>query len=88
MKHTPGPWRVEIRNEKKWKADVLYNAKNGFDAFICLGVNVDDARLIAAAPEMLEWLIRYKKDYKGYCLPELDLMIEKATGKKIEEVVK
>lgn len=59
--HTPGPWTVEVRND--WVNsydqlplvcevdDLVIVAKDGM-----IGSNGGDARIIAAAPEMLEAL--------------------------------
>jgi hypothetical protein len=51
MSHTPGPWKV---------SDLDQRAVEGFDGFVVADVRnwpkTDDARLIAAAPELLEAL--------------------------------
>ncbi len=54
-KHTPGPWTVD-ENEMLGR-DIV---SAGSMALVCTQVyNPDDARLIAAAPEMLELLAEY-----------------------------
>jgi len=53
-KHTPGPWRIDI--EETWPADApcFITAYSGGP--LCMVDNREDARLIAAAPELLEAL--------------------------------
>jgi len=47
----------------------------------------ENARLYAAAPEMLEWLIeQYNKTYRVYNMNKLKKIIEKATGLSTKEV--
>ena len=47
----------------------------------------DNARLYAAAPEMLEWIIEeYNKMYRVYNMDKLKKIIELATNKSIEEI--
>lgn len=54
-KHTPGPWTVD-ENEMLGR-DIV---SAGSMALVCTQVySPDDARLIAAAPEMLELLAEY-----------------------------
>ncbi len=58
MKHTPGPWRNE-----GW-GNLIVNSAEGYTILACPGGNPNcpveelqaNARLIAAAPEMLETL--------------------------------
>ena len=54
-KHTPGPW--ETRRSPAWSKDVDIGKIGVFQnlAFVS-SLNEDDARLIAAAPELLEAL--------------------------------
>ena len=99
LKHTPGPWdyfgrMVHIpyfKNDKKQKG-----------RFICDCMTPDDesddpeddanAQLIAAAPDMLGVLLSVAKMLKerdyGYLGGDLINVIEKATGKKIEDLIK
>jgi len=56
--HTPGPWRVEPGRETRVGADIVIVSRNGLVAIACTihegAVNAEaNARLIAAAPEML-----------------------------------
>jgi hypothetical protein len=53
--HTPGPWQVEKGRDKTHPYSVT---GDGFDLARC--VTVDDAALIAAAPDMLEALRRFR----------------------------
>lgn len=80
-KHTPGPWRngahdiLEIRGLNKWVvARIMANLTNDDDDFEAVTSN---ARLIAAAPTMLEAL----KAAKGYML---NAKIDLQTGTKKE----
>jgi len=50
MKHTPGPWRVEPANDKRYG----YIYMDGGNTWIDESVRIEDAHLIAAAPELLE----------------------------------
>ncbi len=51
--HTPGPWRVEAETYQTWLVASHHQA-----AAIAAGcINESDARLIAAAPELLAALI-------------------------------
>lgn len=65
--HTPGPWKLAvgvIGPDKVWMED-----SQGNETMICRGVeNEHDARLIAAAPELLaalQRLTRAMDDYDG-----------------------
>lgn len=64
MSHTPGPWRI-VDDEHPETADATYHHINAGDGFtdedhvgfqIAGFFSLDDARLIAAAPEMAEML--------------------------------
>jgi hypothetical protein len=74
MKHTPGPWMKEGPWITGNEGETLAQVYSEYEA---------DARLIAAAPEMLEALIdacrtiQWEKGVKA---------IEKATGKTWEEI--
>ena len=103
LKHTPGPWSYTIlgphRNNKEVLAIEINYGKDGE----CIADTVyeeADARLIAAAPDMLDTLIA---QYRGIChvcaegcscdgmcagKEVLRTVIEKATGLKIEEIIK
>ena len=63
QQHTPGPWKV-VKTENKHR-HVIYscvckvteiNTENSFHDGIGLGEGIANARLIAAAPELLEAL--------------------------------
>jgi len=109
FKHTPGPWHIEgpySRDKKGWGDNIAVVADNN-DCIVYYRSFADwkaNARLIAAAPEMLEMLIKryrlvlsiYNQFYGmiGYidldtntiqC--EIDNLIEKATGKKLEDIL-
>lgn len=96
-KHTPGPWYVVTRAANPyWRLDgtkvsseegrIADCGTDGLRAFDACQAN---ARLIAAAPEMLDMLIQFRKEFAGLPhslgydfthLPKLDALIAKATG--------
>lgn len=97
LKHSPGPWEATkghigskiadfVRTDKKFYDGMhIHNGEKVFG--ISTPESEANARLIAAAPEMLETLIKlYKGDdmFKG----TLQNLIEKATGLPIEEIIK
>jgi len=63
IKHTPGPWRISGYNENMgYPEPVIAGMVNGCTAYVavcieCQGMDDANARLIAAAPELLEALI-------------------------------
>jgi hypothetical protein len=67
MAHTPGPW--EARRNPAWSKDVDIGQVGKFQnlAFVS-SLNEDDARLIAAAPDLLEAL---KECYKVLTLEKV-----------------
>ena len=98
LKHTPGPWdysgfckldnSIHVGTIGKHGTTGIHFTKNTSCKELVADVwtNEADARLIAAAPEMLEYLIfSHKGGYHGNRLVEI---IEKATGMKIEDVGK
>ena len=64
--HTPGPW--DIREYKIWGGQTVYSVIDGEDGEeVTLCQNLANARMIAAAPDMLEILERslvYLADYR------------------------
>ena len=95
LKHTPGPWKVREIGTQNY-----YEIGNGRHRTADVGKE-SDARLIAAAPEMLECLIKKFKlrrskfyddprlsggDWRSYLKDDIEL-IEKATGLPIDEVL-
>ena len=96
LKYTPGPWKYKLSLE----TFTIFCEKVG--RAICRKViNENDARLIAAAPEMLELLIKryvdlikaiplFEDHNREECMIIIDeykQIIEKATGMTIEEVL-
>lgn len=71
LQHTPGPWRVEEHDDGYLQIETDY--KNGFnDVIVCNGLyksggicDKKNARLIAAAPEMLDALLREYELFKN-----------------------
>lgn len=66
--HTPGPWRVGGKTPDRTDAyfpesvrDITAYLGGGVTMVIAREVEADDARLIAAAPELLEALARIAK---------------------------
>lgn len=107
LKHTPGPW-VKDYGHTEGHIKTLHNPKVHTKTVIKYRYNMCEeilteeeieanARLIAAAPEMLEALINVKKyGCSGYIdgsKPDIEfwfkinMAIEKATGLTIEEVL-
>jgi len=84
-KHTPGPWKLSVDgcNAENNRANVVEGA-NG--SLIVYGnANDSDARLIAAAPDLLEALQELWDIHKGYEInseraARINAAIAKATG--------
>ena len=91
LSHTPGPWeKHDILGE------IIIKSNHGIVAG-CAGIFVGNikanAHLIAAAPVMLEVLIIQYRLEKAPPTNKLNMsrlksIIEKATGKKIEDMIK
>ncbi len=89
LKHTPGPWEWEQTERVDTGLDVIIISEGAKG--VGWVYNIDDARLISAAPEMLEYLVKQAKfemlETDG--VPgELADLIEKADGRKIELILK
>jgi hypothetical protein len=95
FKFTPGPWRITGSKKNIIDAKVKGEFKDtGISGIICdiWSKNEYDIKLILAAPEILEALIKYikmcdamsgrKKPYK-----KTRDLIEKATGKKWVDIL-
>ena len=112
LQHTPGPWRVETcdEGEKCWCRIIVSEhpdyegdeSENGYYAIITPGaLRKHNASLIAAAPDMLEALLKTRaylltvdcvfmdpEESAGQMLvAEIDDVIERATGLTIKEVM-
>lgn len=102
LEHTPGPWimdtklRTSIDSGEKHIA--MVNCYKGASGYMRQEEHDANARLIAAAPDMLEVLVEFCRSncgdqfctvYKcgGCFLLPAKAAVEKATGKKIEEVL-
>ena len=107
-KYTPGPWRIKERHTDKGVRNTIYAKKEKRNANILNGdrngflylINVDEAksnaRLIAAAPELLEMMLELACAIKGciksgdwksngacdpdFLLNKTRLLVEKAVG--------
>ena len=89
LQHTPGPWVVYDDDFIRSNRTTICQFFNRDDeSFTDSDEQKANARLIAAAPEMLEWIIRHRKVIAPttYRVP-VDDIIERATGLKIEEVL-
>ena len=81
MKHTKGQWQVDSCNVR---TTILSNEKQVCNLFNVAEETEANAKLIAAAPELLETLsqveavIRYNDDV-SYMLSTIQKVIEKAT---------
>lgn len=88
---TPGPWFLGEMVSDRGPC-VVGDGDSVVCEFTGAGPSVEaDARLIAAAPEMLEMLIEARKEFDGLPrslgydfthLPKLDALIAKATGEQ------
>lgn len=94
-KHTPGPWEIDEANPEMVTAGEYYICDCDGDFYQDLEQSEYEANacLIAAAPDMLEALIKCYKHIKNDMtvrgiVVEAKEAIERATGQKIEEVVK
>ena len=93
LKHTPGPWYVRpFKGPGQITCEVCFGKD---DECITDGVYENaDAKLIAAAPEMLDALIYFvKRCFIGTIKSRKTLkyyieVIEKATGQKIGDIIK
>jgi hypothetical protein len=93
--HTPGPWKVYARTE--FLHHIGIKTEHIDPISVAYGSNKEgeaNARLIAAAPEMLEALIEECFTCGGICeINKCDNchrkdLLESATGKPIEEILK
>jgi hypothetical protein len=94
LQHTPGPWKYTI--SKNSGRHQISDAKCGGQvcAIWSRGKDITEAnaRLIVAAPDMLEALISVYQIYidRDICCDNefIKSVIEKATGMSIEEILK
>jgi hypothetical protein len=81
MKHTKGPWQI-LETEKSFIIETS-NEFNSELAVIDKRSNPENARLIAAAPELLESIIQFvaRLEESGETVPQhVRYAIAKATG--------
>ena len=96
LKHTKGPWVLGKTDSDVWTKDNLWIAGVAGSA----GDGLANARIIAAAPEMLESMIKAYRELIGVSrlqdwhsdsfrevIEEMERTIESATNMKIEEVL-
>jgi len=85
-KFTKGPWSIEYDERERYGTVIVSNSTV---ADICYRVTSEaNARLIAAAPELLEALIEAREQLQGYASaageyynsPMINAAIAKATG--------
>jgi hypothetical protein len=96
LDHTPGRWSWWLIIDNIY--GVFTDAPSCSFAICAVKNNMANARLISCAPEMLEDLIKEAQDnynlnmgnpmYQGRPPILFKNIIEKATGKKIEELIK
>ena len=100
LKHTPAPWKA-VFNGNYWDIKCQCDSDDDIGKYspnIAYCINNEyyehtkehsetNARLIAAAPEMIEILIKTVKYYPEFKL-SFKKIIEKVTGLKIEEELK
>lgn len=67
-KYTPGPWKIQNPNPIRYSGILIEpdNKKNMWDSICLCGDNIDNAKLIACAPELLEDHISDIELIKGY----------------------
>ena len=103
LKHTPGPWKAYNTDPVETELDIVLESEFNTIGWIYSGKenSENDARLIAAAPEMLEDLIDEARKQviripavknidefiKNIGKTKIMQTIEKATGLTIEEVL-
>lgn len=61
MKHTKGPWIIVDRNPNDSACIVDTNGKEVLGTSEYIRTDEQDLQLIAAAPEMLEWMLEFKE---------------------------
>lgn len=96
LRHTQGDWRIRKTVDESGDYpfptyDILAVHEWGPECVACAFQHPYNARLIAAAPEMLEQLIKIFTTMQNvqqecYWMP-IKQVIEKATGMSIEEVL-
>lgn len=85
VKHTPGPWKVEGSIYKHMHSEIVSampGAERGISQVWKHDNAMADARLMAAAPDLLEALIALRADCMGMvpdCAEQVDAAIAKAT---------
>jgi len=98
MQHTPGPWTARINDRGIGDADVIHRDDEKYsvicrmyDAMLCKGhggTAADNARLIAAAPDLLEACkitlenLRPLYPSNHLCIKKLTSVIAKAEGRE------
>ena len=103
LKHTPGPWKAVKTEDVESRLDILIQSEDNIIIGWAYRDETENARLIAAAPEMLEALKNWNKSFgdslrfQDYHVNVFDALnkryieskkiIEKATGLPIEEVI-
>lgn len=85
MKHTPGPWHI-VDPEFGRRGYIHGNTDTEYSYYVCElftkeGNNMANARLIAAAPDLLAMLERVTAElYEGQTLTDARALIAKIKG--------
>lgn len=85
-KHTPGPWRVvpsSVKGTGTLRRDIVSDGTEFSPSFVCAEVLEPDARIIAAAPDLLAALEAATEALEGFgCedVPHYRAAIAKARG--------
>jgi len=94
--HTPGPWRLDDPTAFDHRESLInddyhfvdagdgFHAQNGNGFGLSGFMSIDDARLIAAAPDLLEALIYARRHliHPDHDTAYVDAVIKKATGER------
>jgi hypothetical protein len=88
VQHTPGPWTIELYGEPDYPTQVIHSSDENRVCFMATaGSNGDpamieaDAKLIAAAPDLLETLAWVRKNYAAGSTKEINERIDAVLAK-------
>ena len=88
-KHTPGPWVIKLKTDPLYEDGCIVESANDHEIRPDIGIRLcanemDDLRLIAAAPDLLEALQRAinRQGFSNQELIEARAAIARATGEQ------